>query len=1214
MQFQDEENSLNCYEEEMESEDDLNQKTPIHFMKNNNLIYCGFYEKSTNTFYKIKKIESKKFSIIPNLQELKIKYLSNEFHHSKLLIYNLLDNPPTLIKIKSKINEDKLDIILHFTYSPIHRKKPSYYNNISLYLQQNYNLENNLLCFNCPYKTLYIPQCSNEDLVQINNHLFYSEKKTRILYENELNILSFDDYKIKIKELKEKINKDCKNNFNELYTSYANISENIDKREFETIFSIYKNYKSDFKIEKNIQEKKTDKNKNEIYVMKRIVITPYYVRIKKESLHPSSRFLRLYYKNNNFIKVEFQDEKESQLFSHFGYKHNKSKYSGYGHLYYKVFNEGFNLCGKNYLFFFSPTNCMRANCIWLLEEKEHKEKLSFYYHDLGVYSAMADQSIKFSKSISRVGQNFTSTVAFYHKNKNISFDCQVINDLIAPNGELYNDGCGMISVDLMKDICNELNKGKYSSAIQIRYKGAKGVLVVNHKINGRKIILTKSMIKYNVNNSENLEICRFSRYSTGFLNLQIIILLVINGVKSNKIFNIVKKEMMNYRNYKIVKNSKKIPVENNDINKILNTISKQDENLILHKDYMSKIARSAYIYNRLAGISKKYRFHLKNCCFLFGVCDFFGILKKDQIFAQIHKENGNKKIIQGEVLITRNPCLSSYDIHKVQAVNNSRISKYFSEFYENIIIFPSKGKMPLPSKISGGDLDGDIYWICWERAFVKQFKEKDYAFKPYMLKNKEELTDENFYTLDENDEKVKTTTINITIHDFNKKSIIEKSTIKNDILNSLNNNINMDEINKKIKDLCLNYYIFYQKNYKLPEVSKNHLYLIYNIFKDKIYIDGRDNNSLEKFAFYHSIEVDFQKTGETSEFDFNEKNIPQFLKKTEQYRLSNNLIKLKDIYDEYNKIIKSTNKKSENDNLESSEDNLSTIGSINYSLEKEYDRYEINKIIDKNYTFYDFFVENGIYMKNEIERKNLKLFEKQKLIHKKNTSSLIFLLYQLISFYPAMQDSFLNSIYLMTKEFFYDNNLKQKKFIFSEKLFYNINLLKEIIKQILIINKKYENEIKYIMKDNSISIEIELIYFNEYIEPKKEVYKHDVEDYRKNLFECVNLVQKNSLKEIENIKNKYDIKYEDIKNILFIISFWISNENLNICLEGINNYNYELNLYDILFEEKRIDNVKNFINKMAEKTTLLEIINFFYDNIRCFSLYYCFCDYFQNKK
>ena len=1188
----------------------IDLKQPVYFMNNNNIIYFGFYEKSTNSFYKIKEFTSRKFSYNWKLQELKIKYKTTP--HSKVLLYNLLDNPPTIIRFKSKSNKNNAeDIILHFTHSPIHRRKTKHYNNASEYFLENYNLENNLLCFNCPYKTVYIPQCSTDELELIYTKLFSSEKNEMII-DNEINILDFNDYKIKINELKEKIYKDTKNDFNELYASYANISETIDKREFETIISIYNNFKSDFKIEKNIQEKKTDRNKNEIYVMKRIVISPYFVKIRKESLHPSSRFLRLYYKNNNFIKIEFQDEKESQLFSHFGYAYMKSSNSGYSKLYTKVFDEGFNLCGKKYLFFFSPTNCMRANCLWLLEEKEYNEKLSFYYNDLGVYSALADKSLKFSKAISRVGQNFTSTVAFFHKNKNISFDCEIINDLIAPNGEIYNDGCGMISLDLMKEICNALNKGKYASAVQIRYKGAKGVLVVNHRINGKKIILTRSMIKYKVNNTDNIEICRFARYSTGFLNLQIIILLVINGVKKNKIFNFAKKEMMNYRNYKIVKNSDKIQVENNDISKILDSIKKQDKNLILNKDYMSKIARSAYIYNRLSGISKKYRFHLKNSCFLFGVCDFFGILQENEIYVQIHKENGNKKILQGEVLITKNPCISKFDIHKVKAVSNSRINKYFSEYYENIVIFPSKGDMPLPSKISGSDLDGDIYWICWERVFVKQFKESDYSFKMSMIKNNEQLISDKEYTYNDN-KKIKNILININTIDFNKKDSIEKNTIKNDIITALNNKANMDIINTRIKNMCLKFYKFYQLNYKLPEISKSHLSLINDLFKNNLYQEGSLEEELETHAYLHSIEVDFQKTGETSIFS-HDRVIPTFLKKTTQYRLSNNLIKLKEIYDEYIHIIKDMSKcKDKFNNLEAYDDSISTM-SGNDSGAREYNRSDISKITDKNFTFYDFFVEVGKNQENEMKRKNIKLYDKQKILKSKNDFSFILQLYELISFYPTMQDSFLNSIYLMTDEFFYDNNLKEKKFAFSEKLFYNMNILKEIFEQIFIINKKYENEIKYIMKDNCISIEIELIYFNEYIEPKKEVYKHDVDDYRKNLLECVNLIQKNSLKEIENIKNIYGIKYEDIQNILFIVLFWIPEENIKIFLEkDETNLSYTINIKDILCREKKIENVKNFINKMVQKVSLLEINNFFYENIRCFSLYYSFCEYYQNK-
>lgn len=1211
-----EENIIFDFQEEMEIEEINNTMEiigdPIHFINNNQTIYFGFYEKSTNIFYKIIEIKSKYFKINRKSKELEIKYKINE--HTRYLFYNLLDNNPTLIRENKKksLNNNNLEydfdtenIIIHFTYSPTHRKKREHYNDPSSYLMDNYNLENNLLCFNCPYKTFFIPNCSKYDLEQIYNQLFFHEKR-EIITETNIKILTFEDYKNKIVELKEKINFENNNSFNDIYASYANISENIDRFELETIISIYNNFKYYFKIEKNEQEKKTDKNKNEIYVMKRIVITPYFVKIKKENLHPSSRFLRLYYNNNNFLKIEFQDEKESQLFSHNGIIYLKSTNSGYSKLYSKIFNEGFNLCGKKYLFFLSPTNCMRSNCLWVLEENEYKEKLTFYYKNLGVYSALADKSIKFSKAISRIGQNFTSTIAFYHKNKNISFDVTVIEDLRAPNGEIYNDGCGLISLDLMKLICKDLNKNKFSSAIQIRFKGAKGVLVINPKIEGRKIILTKSMMKYEVNNSDNIEICRFAKYSTGFLNLQIIILLILNGVKKNKIFNFAKKEMMNYRNYKKYKNKDKILVENNDINKILKLIEKQDKNLQLEKDYMSKIARSAYIYNRLSSISKKYRFHLKNCCFLFGVCDFFGVLEKNEIYVQIHKENGNKKIITGEVLLTKNPCLSVYDIQKVKAVNNDKINNYFYEFYENVVVFPSKGEIPLPSKISGSDLDGDIYWVCWEQSFVKQFKKKDYSYKSYLVKNNDEINFENEYTINEKGEKIRKTYIKINTKDFNKKKCIINNSIKSDIESALNNNESMDKINLEIKNICLNFYKFYQIHYKLPEVSKSHLSLAYKLFTNNLYEDGCLIDELERHAFYHSMEVDFQKTGETSDFS-STKGAPTFLTKTAQYRLSNNLIKLKEIYDEYINISK---QKFQNNNItdtitnyDNFDDNSSTMSGI--SIPKDNN--------ERNCPFYDFFIERGKYQENEMNSKNLKLYNKQKIISDKKNLSFIYQLYELVSFYPAMQESFLTSIYLMTDEFFYKNKIKEKIFKFSNKLIYNENIFKEITKKIININTKYENEIKYIMKDNCISIEIELIYFNEFLEPKKEVFKHDVEDYRKNLFESINLVQKNSIKNLEIIRKEYFLKLEDIKNILFIILFWVPREEINIICDEDENKKNIINLIDILKDaHKRIDSVKFFIEDIVEKNTLVDMNNFFYDNIKCISLYYYYTSFSES--
>ena len=40
------------------------------------------------------------------------------------------------------------------------------------------------------------------------------------------------------------------------------------------------------------------------------------------------------------------------------------------------------------------------------------------------------------------------------------------------------------------------------------------------------------------------------------------------------------------------------------------------------------------------------------------------------------------------------------------------------EPYVNTVIFPMKGLIPITAQISGSDLDGDNFWICWEERLI----------------------------------------------------------------------------------------------------------------------------------------------------------------------------------------------------------------------------------------------------------------------------------------------------------------------------------------------------------------------------------------------------------------------------------------------------------------------------------------------------------------
>ena len=1172
----------------IDSDNEYNiEPIPLYFLANEPIEF-GFFEQSLNSFYSIEKIEKAFFRIKQGSKILEVSFRINKI--LQRYFYHLTNNFPTLIKIENSSN-----IFLSFKKPPKFSQEKEF-EEPSNFIMKYLNEENNLNCLDSPYKTILIPDCSKKILEQIYSQIFFIEKREILI--KKIEVFGLEQYLNKIENLKNKIDSITKKQFYDTYIIYANISETLQRHSFESIISIYENFKDDFKIEKYPSEKRQDKNMNDFYIMKHIAITPYSVKIKKESFHQSSRFLRLYFHNDNFIKIEFKDENDTQLYTNGpnSYNYTPNKLTGMAKLYSKIFKEGFNLCGRKYKFFLNPTNCMRANSLWLLDQDEYEKKAEFYYNDLGLKDLLNKKNISFSKLLARLSQNFTSSYGFKNKLNKEGFTYDIIKDIKNDKGDIYNDGCGMISYPLMKEICDNMNNGQFASAIQIRYKGAKGVLVVNPKINEKKIILTESIVKFKCLNTADLEVIRFSKYSSGYLNLQIIILLLLNGISKNKIFSIAKKEVSNYRNYKIAKDN--LPIKDSEFEKVVKNIQKNNKILEKEKFYMSKIARSTYIYNRLSNISKKYRFHMKNCCFLIGVCDFHNILKENEIFVQICTEENKKKIITGDILITKNPCLSVYDLQKVKGIKND----FFSKYFYNVIVFPSKGAIPLPSKITGSDLDGDIYWVCWENSFLKQFKKRDYSNKVLVLKNEQEYPKkfEDKYTFNEKGERIKKYFIRVMTKNFSK---LEQEKQGNDFV-----------------EKCMNFHIFFHKNYKLPEVNKNYLAYISDIFTNDKYKKEIDIAKLEEFAFYHGVEVDFQKAGETSDFCGNLRQ-PSFLMKRVQQRNSNCLIKIKDIYDQYKKNILNLKKENnfmicENNNNDNNiEDSNST-----YSGSNHHHNYNYDVTNEENFSFYEYFVKIGNDQVNQFNHKYLKLFEKKRLVNDMKQNSFIYKIYELVSVFAPMQDSFLNMLHLISDEYFFEQNFQKNIFFFSEEIF-NMNEtdIELITGKIVEINNYYQNEIKYIMIENEIAIEIELIYLTDFIEPKISVFKNDIEDYKLNLNEQIKFAKKNSINKLESLRKEYNLTKNDMVNLLFIIVFWVP--GYDICISDIKNeeLSYELlekqnkcryiNLDNKLYRKYRIRTKKEFINNMVKEKGMDMIKSFYYENIKCISLYNFYTDF-----
>jgi RNA-dependent RNA polymerase len=74
----------------------------------------------------------------------------------------------------------------------------------------------------------------------------------------------------------------------------------------------------------------------------------------------------------------------------------------------------------------------------------------------------------------------------------------------------------------------------------------------------------------------------------------------------------------------------------------------------------------------------------------------------------------SSKILEGNILMSRNPCTHPGDIRMLTAVG----SHPEFDHLVNVVVFPSTGDRPLCNMMSGGDLDGDVYFVCWDQAIL----------------------------------------------------------------------------------------------------------------------------------------------------------------------------------------------------------------------------------------------------------------------------------------------------------------------------------------------------------------------------------------------------------------------------------------------------------------------------------------------------------------
>lgn len=231
--------------------------------------------------------------------------------------------------------------------------------------------------------------------------------------------------------------------------------------------------------------------------------------------------------------------------------------------------------------------------------------------------------------------------------------------------------------------------------------------------------LRRSMLKFDALDSWNVEICGSGmRPLPCFLNRQFIKILEDLGVPLSVFSGLQQEEVDRLRRAGAtplaaaafleklnMPSSIRLPWLVRELNRLGCRFSDDD--------FLRRAVELAFLV-RLRDLKYRARILVADGMTLYGIMDETGILQEGEIYCPIVKEDGHRHVlVQRDVVITRAPALHPGDVQLVDAVDVPVGSPL--EHLHNCVVFSQHGVRDLPSKLSGGDLDGDLYHIIHDK-------------------------------------------------------------------------------------------------------------------------------------------------------------------------------------------------------------------------------------------------------------------------------------------------------------------------------------------------------------------------------------------------------------------------------------------------------------------------------------------------------------------
>ncbi|CAL9150062.1 probable RNA-dependent RNA polymerase 1 [Musa acuminata AAA Group] len=449
-------------------------------------------------------------------------------------------------------------------------------------------------------------------------------------------------------------------------------------------------------------------------------VTPSKVYFYGPEINVSNRILRQYHSElDNFLRVSFVDEDGEKMHSTDILSRSASADDdNRTALYWRILStlrNGITVGDKKFEFLAFSSSQLRESSAWMFASSGESTADSIRQR-MGKFSKIRNVA----KYAARLGQSFGSSTETMFVN---GHEIECIPD-VEREGYVFSDGIGKISPKFARKVAAKCGlESSVPSAFQIRYAGYKGVVAVD-PASTSKLSLRRSMSKFD-SRSTKLDVLAYSRYQPCFLNRQLITLLSTLGVED---------EVFERKMEEAVNDLDRILSDPERAREAVQLMSPGERTSILRElllcgykldaePFLSMLLQ-AFRASRLLELRTKARIFIPQGRAMMGCLDETASLEYGEVFVQVSRSGSSMshddglltnsvRVLEGKVVVAKNPCLHPGDVRVLSAVDVPDLHHMI-----DCVVFPQKGERPHPDECSGGDLDGDIYFVSWDPELI----------------------------------------------------------------------------------------------------------------------------------------------------------------------------------------------------------------------------------------------------------------------------------------------------------------------------------------------------------------------------------------------------------------------------------------------------------------------------------------------------------------